>query len=192
MTAFIRQSDGAAFVFDAVDSERYDEGADVTEHAVESGAPISDHSRTRSPTVTITGRMTEAPFAYRGGASGPARLQAALAWLRASLGQPVDVVSVRLGTIRGCLITGLPHEIGVSRSMPITVSLRQVRLAEAQFVRIPPSRPVVRVAGGQSDEADAGAQTTAPPGDSSLAAIVTDGVVSGGSRLLSYLGVVSP
>lgn len=194
MTALIRQSDRSVLVFDVVEQERYDEGADVTEHAVESGAPISDHSRTRSPTVTLTARMTESPLAYRGGPAGPARLIAALAWLRASMGEPVDVVSARLGTVRGCLITAIPHEIGPSRSMPITVSLRQVRLADAEFVRIPPSRPVARVAGGQADGADGGWQTLEAlwAGDASLVAIGSDFVTAGLRRASAYLGGTTP
>lgn len=61
----------AALEFDAVEEEGYEFAAETTEHAVEEGAPIVDHARRVSDTVTLRAWISNRPlFLPRGAASG--------------------------------------------------------------------------------------------------------------------------
>lgn len=184
MTTLQRQEDLSVFVFDSVDSERYSPSILVTDHPVENGAPVTDNARVEQLVIVITGRVSQTPLAA-GVQTGPGRENAALAWLQASQGKLVDVISTRRGVIRNCLITGYPNETGNSLQLPLTVSLKQIRIASADFVKIPAvgsKRPTEKGISGQPDNADAGTQATRQ----SFAAILTDGVTAGASDLYHY------
>lgn len=156
----IRQRDGAALTFDKAIAEFYEPTTNVTAHPVEEGVEISDHAQPQPLAFTIRLEQTESPPASFSGPGGPARIRAALDFLRSIDGELVDVVTTRLGTIINCLMRGYAHEITVLRKLPITLRMQQVRIATSQSVIIPPELPVVAEATGFPDEQDTGVQAT--------------------------------
>jgi hypothetical protein len=48
--------------FDAVMSENHETRAEITEHAVESGAPLADHKRAKPRVITLEGLVTNTPL----------------------------------------------------------------------------------------------------------------------------------
>lgn len=52
-------------VIDAVESESHERGYDITQHAVESGASITDHKRRKADRLRITGTISDTPLGAR-------------------------------------------------------------------------------------------------------------------------------
>src|SRR4051794_30438938 len=80
--------------FDAVTSEKHDEPVEVTEHAVESGAAVSDHARPGPDTVTLECVVTNTPIVTPFFGMDGARLETQRDTLQAG-GQSVGVSVLR-------------------------------------------------------------------------------------------------
>lgn len=170
--------------FDAVTSETHETGSTLTEHAVESGAPISDHKRPNQRKIMIEATVTNTPigtpplsgfgpspvdFSERKSETAGAtvrvfsarfdRMSDALDTLDMLATNAITVtISTRVRTYEACQIVAVsaPRSPEDGDSIRFTVEARQVRIAEALRVDVP--RP--REPRGQ-DRASAGTQATA-------------------------------
>lgn len=170
--------------FDAVTSETHETGSTLTEHAVESGAPISDHKRPKQRSIRIEAVVTNTPigtpplsgfgpspvdFAERKSEAAGAtvrvftarfdRMSDALDTLDLLATTAITVtISTRVRTYEACQIVNVsaPRSSEDGDSLRFTIEARQVRIAEALRVDVP--RP--REPRGQ-DRASAGTQATA-------------------------------
>lgn len=156
----IRVSDGLPFTFDNAIAEFYEPSVLVTNHPVEEGVDVTDHAQRQPLPFAIRVLQTETPLGPGDGPDGAARLLAAIEYLRNAEGQLLDVVTTKFGTITNCLIESYPHEVSVRRDLPITVRMKQVRIATAQSVIIPPEVPVDSASVGFPDAQDVGIQAT--------------------------------
>lgn len=158
MSTTITRPDGQFLTLDAAEAIVLSPAVDVTEHPIEDGSPVSDHAQPRPLEVAIRGIVTESPLG--GGEGGPERVDRALTFLRECVGLPLTVESPRIGVVSNLVLTGYPQRFTVSRSVPIDLTLRQVRIAETGSVQIPPRLPRETVAVEAPDEQDAGNQPT--------------------------------
>jgi hypothetical protein len=170
--------------FDAVTTETHETGSTLTEHAVESGAPISDHKRPNQRKITIEAIVTNTPigtpplsgfgpspvdFSERKSEAAGAtvrvftarfdRMTDALDTLDLLATTAITVtISTRVRTYEACQIVSVsaPRSAEDGDSLRFTIEARQVRIAEALRVDVP--RP--REPRGQ-DRASAGTQATA-------------------------------
>ena len=193
--------------FDAVTSETHETGSTLTEHAVESGAPISDHKRPNQRKVMIEAIVTNTPigtpplsgfgpspvdFSERKSETAGAtvrvfsarfdRMSDALDTLDMLATQAITVtISTRVKTYEACQIVNVsaPRSSEDGDSLRFTIEARQVRIAEALRVDVP--RP--REPRGQ-DRAASGTQATAASG------AVPESVLSQGlTGAREYLGL---
>lgn len=160
----VRRDTGAGLTFDGAEV-RLVSSANVSEHPVETGAPVSDHSQREARSAAIQGRITESPFAPAD-TSGPERITAALAFLDGVLddGAPLDVyLGERLGFLSPALLVRFEAPITARRGVTIPLLVREVRFAVAESVRV--VRPVPAVepgAGEEKDQGEAGVGDSAP------------------------------
>lgn len=149
-----------AIDFDATPRESYEGAAEVTEHAVERGASVSDHVRVQGGRVSLEAMVSNHPidtpkfgmdgvtggigagaggstFQWSGAFDRVARVDAALAALVAA-GQVVRVVT-GLRTIDDLVLERykVEREAATGNSLPVTLDLRQVRIASSERVEVP-------------------------------------------------------
>ena len=149
---------------DAVPTFTVDRSANITDHPIESGGSITDHSQRLPWTVTLRGLQTETPFLADVFGVGPARIADTLAWLDASMGQLLTLAVPDSPTIRNLMIQAAPYTGNVSNSVDLTVTLKQVRIVETQSVAIPSAfvRPRADVKAAVASTASLGETQTEP------------------------------
>lgn len=75
MPAYLEYTSGdgyAVLEFDGAEEEGYEFSAEATEHAVERGAPVVDHTRRNADTISVKGWITNRPLFLPRGATGGA------------------------------------------------------------------------------------------------------------------------
>lgn len=156
--------------FDCVTSETHEGLSTLTEHAVESGAPISDHKRADPERVTIEALVTNTPL----GAPPPSGYDSRAATVQTSFskdgdGRPAVLVfsagfdrisevistlrrlrledtavtlSTRVHTYEDVQIVGVtvPREPGDGDSVRLQIEIQQVRIAQSRSVDAPAPR----------------------------------------------------
>jgi hypothetical protein len=174
----IVRPNGDVLFLDSTTKVTVDEGAAVALHPVEKGSPASDHVELTSTTLSLDCVITESPTVsqqQRSGTTnsailqslrdvlrnktGPDRITAAQEFLRASVGEFLQVTSSRFA-YKNCLLSGWPGNWTIVRSVPFTLTFTVVRRIEIQEVRVPPQASVPAVV---TDETDEGAQGTGEP-----------------------------
>lgn len=155
----VRQRDRSVWEPDAAIRVNRGVSYNVTNHPVETGVTVSDLVQLDPETIDIEVVISENPSSGNG---GPLRLRRSYQWLRdtADAGDLVNVVTRRMGTIRDCLITGLPHSLDNVARLRFTISLQQVVIARATFVEILVENVAESSEAGAPDEADVGEQST--------------------------------
>lgn len=155
--------------FDAVLSETHEGTSVLTEHAVESGAPISDHKRANPDRISIEALVTntplDAPPASGYGTSGistsfnkdEAPEGAAVLLFSATFDRISDVVqtlrrlrlestpvtvSTRIHTYENVQVVGVstPREPGDGDSVRLNIEFQQVRIAQTRTTDTPAPR----------------------------------------------------
>lgn len=168
MTATLTRQDATTardtLTIDAVPTYTVDRNANITDHPIESGGSITDHSQRLPITVTLRGLQTETPFLSDVFGTGPDRIADTLAWLDASMGRLLTLAIPDAPTIRNLMIMAAPYTGNVSRSVDLVVTLKQVLIVETQSVAIPSAfvRPRRDVKAATSPPADKGETQTEP------------------------------
>lgn len=160
VVALIAQ-DGTQLTFDVVREYGVSRSVTVTEHAVESGANISDHARNNPTSFTCIGRVTGAPWDGPGVVGGAQRMAGAIAWLELHARQLVTIVSARFGVMPSMVLTKWPTKADSVERLDFQIEARQVVVATAGMVDIPPEAPATEEAATTlPDEVDVGEQPT--------------------------------
>lgn len=159
MSTIIRP-DGSTLTLDATIEEIYDPNIRVTDHPLEDGGTVSDHAQILPKTLQLQGLMTESPQQNLGGPFGIQRILGARNFLQAAAGELLSVVTSRFGTLTNMMMTRYPHRINVKKNMPITLAFKEIRIATAALVIIPPEQPVDSESVGAPDGQDVGVQPT--------------------------------
>jgi hypothetical protein len=137
----------------------------VTEHPVEFGVDVSDHAQRRALTIDIRGRITATPLLL----PAPAAIELAQAFFERVEGQLVNFTTSR-GVFSDMMITRYDSgNTGLNEAI-FDVSAKNIRIAFAVSVPIPPRTPAPPLQAGAATGADAGVQPPipTPPPDVSL------------------------
>jgi len=153
----------ASMIFDST-VEEYSPRIDWTDHPVESGQDVTDHSQIKPLEFTLRGTITETPLAGSNPTTGtsalpivgPQRLLAAYQFLVRCEGQIVVVSTARWGTFASCGITGYRHTVDAAGRVVFTVTIKQIRIATSGRVTIPPLTTAIP---GSSTAGNVGAQS---------------------------------
>lgn len=163
----IERSDGFFLTLDSTIAQVFVSSAVVTEHPVESGVAITDHVQPQALRVAVEGVVTETPYQLQDSdlsmilflTDGPERTEAARAFMRSLEGDLVTIVSDRVGTVESCVVERWVDTVDRFGRLNLSIDLRQIRIAEAEVVVIPPDLPANA---GMSSEQDTGDQATSP------------------------------
>ena len=131
-TYLIRDDDGSILRFDAVISVSRSPSVKVSEHPLETGASVVDHTQREPDRLSVLAVISESPLAPAT-VGGVRRIQEALDWLDASVGRTLRLVS-RVRSSGDLLLTGWPYEVTTRRSIRVSLALREVRFAEVETV----------------------------------------------------------
>jgi len=152
----IIRADGTEWAPDATLSESWDHRVQVTEHPVEDGRTVSDHAQVLPTGFTARVVITETPFDNVSALGGAAHVQQARDFLESIEGQIVSVVTTRYGRLENMVLLGWPNDVSVLRDMKVTLSFRQIEIAEVGFIAIPPRRPAAVAETGATTEQELG------------------------------------
>lgn len=147
------QPDAILIQFDASISERFSRRKDVTQHPVEAGSDISDHSRTLPLEITIRGWVTDDPIivlasvnATPSVAGGSINARVANAWKE--LNRIMDEESIvkvisGLDSFDNMILKSLDvtRDKNTGRILDATISLEQITIATTEVIEIPTPRP---------------------------------------------------
>jgi len=158
VSVIIGNEAGESLVLDATISENYDPQIIVTEHPMEDGASVGDGAVAKNMPFTVTGVVTDTPFAGAVGAGERDRALKAVEFLKRNEGAPLSVLSQRLGFLTNCLLTRYPHSVTQLKSLTFEIGFKQVRIAETLSVPIPPRKPAPRARDPFASAKDAGKQ----------------------------------
>lgn len=159
--SIIRADGSTTLTFDATLDYTLQSSISVTDHPVESGGNVSDHAQVQPKTLAVRGIVTETPYANVDSTGGADRVSRALEFLDAAAGELLTVVTERFGTLENMVLTRYPTTADGVRRLLFDVELKQVRIATAGLIDIPPSAPTTAsAAAGLPDEQDVGEQPT--------------------------------
>ena len=158
---------GTTFSFDAVREYSLNSSVTVTDHPVELRGSVSDHAQKLPKTLSFRGVVTETPYDYKDrGNGGQDRVVRALAFLDSIAGNLVTVVAEVFGTFENMALVRYPTTRTDRLKLEFDCEFKQVLLAEAGLVSIPPE---ATSAPAMADEAETGEQ--APQSASSTTAV---------------------
>lgn len=149
--------DGSKFGIRFLESESHDWQVNVTSHPVEKGSDITDHIQPQPRSVTISSRESDASLNLLQtlSNSGSNRVENAKAFLLElySSKKPVTVTT-RLHTYEQMVAISITQSsaVGDGQSMPWSVTLREVEIAESTSVSLA-SLPKVKGVGAKTVKA---------------------------------------
>ena len=155
--------DGDAFQFDAWISGNFGGQTVVTDHPIEDGSTISDHSQIEPLQITLDVRQTETPLDIPDdGFEGEERITEAMDFLRrvGRAGDPLTATIPRIGVFENMILAAWPNEIDRRRSSAFEVTLRQIEIAVTAIVGVPIEFVADDSRSGQQEEEDLGRQST--------------------------------
>lgn len=156
------------FAADATISGNFDDTATVTEHPVEFGVDVADHSQRQPLRFTLRLMKTRTPVLIP---ASPVVVETSIRFFEDAFGKLLTVVVPRAGTFTNCLLERMNHTVDTNNGgIVFDLAFKQVRLASPISILIPPRLPAAPSAVGIADAADAGTQPpiVIPPPDVSL------------------------
>jgi hypothetical protein len=161
----------------------------VSAHPVEVGAEVTDHIQVLPVAFTVEVFVTESPTLIP--AVGSA-VEAAILFLEQAQGKLLTVVLDGEGTWQSMALTRWPHRRTALLGRPLTLSFRQIRIAQGVSVVIPPRQPAPVAQVSLPDETGLGVQSlTAGSPASTLAVgadVATDAAAAGADALRAMFG----
>jgi len=156
----ILRADGESWSFDAVTRQASDPRARITDHPVESGAPISDHQIRQPIRETATATVTQSPLEGRvyDQPTGPERIAAAKDFLTGCWGQLVTL-TYHDEDLESYMLTSMANERGGYSARRFALEFREVVIVESQTVEIPVTQAAPSASAGLASEVDAGEQS---------------------------------
>ncbi len=165
----VRRSDQDTWTPDVTVRIKIDRRWTTTDHPVEQGAKVSDHSQEQPDTIVISCILDEnLPSPQQGGRT---HLRRMVKWLEETgdAAEVIDIRTRRLGLFRGYVLTAAPMPIDNVSRLELELELREVRIATATIVQISVETVTDDVATGAPDEVDAGEQGTETTEDDAAA-----------------------
>ena len=156
------------FDADATILANFDDTANVTEHPVEVGVDIADHSQRNPLRFTLRLMKTTTPILFP---TSPLVVEQSIRFFEGAFGKLLTVQVPRAGVFTNCLLERMNYTIDTNAGKIVfDLGIKQVRLASAVSILIPPRLPAAPSAVGIADAADAGVQPTVviPPPDVSF------------------------
>jgi hypothetical protein len=142
MSGVITSSTDETLRFDVVLTEQYGPKNAVTEFPIEDGSTFSDHIQRKPLTFTIVGIISETPFSDD--PISETRLVDTILFLDRAANDIVTYTSTRFGLIETLTIESWSYTNDVLNRLEFTVGFKQIRIAQAEIVRIP--RPIQQAA----------------------------------------------
>lgn len=158
------------FTFDNIDSFTVIPEISITEHPIELGTNVSDHAQSRNQTLNIVGRVTSTPLTI----PNPIAFENAQSFFERNERQLLTVVAP-LGVFTNCMVQSYPRSATNLQELVFNVRLKQLRLASAISVPIPPRTPNPALQAGAPSPQDVGGQATqaVPPPTSAAFALLS-------------------
>ncbi|MFB6371630.1 MAG: phage baseplate protein [Bradymonadaceae bacterium] len=139
-------------------SQKFTPQVEVTDVPVEGSENVSDHAQPKALKFTVRGIFSSSPLKLEGHEIHETLPLDARDFFRKIQGEPVDVVTDRLGTFKNAVLEEWPHEVTIEDSLGFECRFKQVRIAQHQTVQIPPEQPADRQKAGAPDEQEVGKQ----------------------------------
>jgi len=160
----VLRSDGVSWSFDSVTRQASDPRARLTDHPIENGAPITDHSIRQPIKETAIATVTRSPLEGRvyDQPTGAERVEAAKEFLFGCWGQLVTLIYPD-EDIEGFMLTSMANERSGTMSRRFALEFREVVIVESQTVEIPVTQAAPSASAGLASEVDAGEQSGSTP-----------------------------
>jgi len=153
--------DQGTITFDATISDTSSGAVEWTQHAIESGAVISDHAIKRPRTFSITGTVTRTPLNDID-AGNVTRLEDAVDRLfRLMDARQLVTVTNGLWVLSGYGITSVDvsRDSGTGQAATISVALQEITVVSTQTAQIPPEQVAAEQQDTATAQSDQGTQT---------------------------------
>ena len=145
---------------DALLAANFDDTAVVTEHPIEIGLDISEHSQRNPLRFTLTVMKTTTPILIP---ASPLVVEQSIRFFENAFGKLLTVAVPRSGTYTNCLIERAAYTIdNVNGRIVHDLAIKQVRLATAVSILIAPRLPAPPISASVATAADAGVQPPTP------------------------------
>lgn len=135
----------------------------VTEHPVEFGSEVTDHIQVRPLRFVVETQVTASPTI-----PFPGNVEAALSFLELAQGKLLTVTIDGEGVFSSYALEAWPYSVTVLDGRPFTMRFKQIRIASAISVTIPPRMPAPVAAVGAATEQGLGQGATVPLPTSTL------------------------
>ena len=153
---------GVLFNFPVI-SVDYTPEAAITEHPVEFGAGVADHIQVKPLRFVIETMITASPTIPT-----PGVVDLAIAFLEQAQGKILNITIDGEGIFNSYALESWPHRLTVLQGRAFSLRFKQVRIATAISIIIPPRLPAPVAATGAATEQGLGQQPTAPVPSSTL------------------------
>jgi hypothetical protein len=182
--------DGRVLFLDSTTKVSITEGASPALHPIESLSPASDHVELNTTTIAVSAVITENPTRAQedrqagsvflvsdvlAGLTGPARMEAALAFLRDCVGEYLLIYSGRF-FYENCLLTAWPHEWDIKQAHTVSLSFTIARRVNVALVDVPPSSAAPSSSKKKKEKGEGGTEV-AP--DKSVLYEISEGIAGG-------------
>jgi hypothetical protein len=152
---------GLSMSFDVVRVDFQNESI-VTEHPVEFGAEVTDNVQVRPPRFVVEAIVTDSPLLRPTAVPIPLSVDLAIQFLEQAQGKLLTIKIDGEGTWLNCILERWPHSRTHVKGRRFELGFKQIRIASALSVSIPPRLPAPVAQVGAPDEFNAGEQPTAP------------------------------
>lgn len=164
MPVTIIRDNGDSLTFDGWEDGSRSGKATLTEHPIEDGSSVVDHSQRENTMLSLTVKQSEFPINQTDSNTyGEARVLEALNFLEeiGSTGEPVTIEIPRLGVYEGYVLQSWPTNILPTREGSFSLKFRQIVIAGVEIVEVVPVDAVAPGSrAGQQPSEDVGDQPT--------------------------------
>jgi hypothetical protein len=132
----------------------------ITEHPVEIGSEVTDHAQVRPERFTVEIYVSDSPIPRPTTVPVPLSVDLARQFLEQCQGKLLTVQIDGEGIWNNCLLERWPHSRTIIAGRPFQLGIKQIRIANALSVLIPPRMPAPVAQVGAPTEQDLGQQAT--------------------------------
>ena len=157
----------------------------VTEHPVEIGAEVTDHVQIRPQAFAAEVMISASPV---GIVPAVFPVQRALDFLEQAQGKLLTVDIPGEGLFLSMVLEGWPHALSLGADRSFVLRFKQIRVASALSVLIPPRLPSPIAEVGAPDAIDAGQQAATPGVPPSALLSIGEGATTAIGGVLEMLG----
>ena len=155
---------GEVLQIDALITGNFEGSANITDHPIEDGSRISDHSDPEPLRITAEIRQSETPLEIVTGPFGAARIRETMRFFEEAGrgGESLTLIVPRIGEFDDLLLASWPNEITVRKDSTFQLVFQQIEQAVVTLVTVPVEAIRATSRAGQQEEEDLGRQATEP------------------------------